>query len=158
MPEANEANILTEEGVEKLKEELHYLENDKRSEVAERIKVALGFGDLSENSEYDDAKNEQALMEGRIAEINNILGSAQVVKAGDNKTVRVGSKVTVEMGDKGPIDYVIVGAAEADVKAGRISNVSPVGRALLGAKKGESVTAVGPTGKKIKLKVIKISK
>lgn len=148
--------ILTQEGREKLEEELHYLETVKRAEIGERIKVAREFGDISENSEYDDAKNEQGMMEARIAEITRILSEATVVTTPKRSTkVNVGSTVTVEMDGKERV-FTIVGAAESDTAAGRISNESPVGQALLGHKKGEQVSAVGPTGRKTEMTIKKI--
>lgn len=148
--------ILTEEGKKKLEEELHFLENDKRAEIGERIKVAREFGDISENSEYDDAKNEQAMVEARIAEVTRILGDATVVTVPKRSSkVNIGSVVTVDMGGKERV-FSIVGAAESDVREGKISNESPVGAALLGHKKGDSVTAAGPTGRQISMTIIKI--
>lgn len=153
---ANDSYILTQDGREKLEEELHYLETEKRAEIGERIRVAREFGDISENSEYDDAKNEQAMMEGRIAEINRILSEATVVKAPKRSTkVNVGSTVTVNM-DGRERELTIVGGAESNVADGKISNESPVGAALLGHKKGDTVTALGPTGREIKLEILKI--
>lgn len=148
--------ILTQEGKEKLEEELHYLENEKRAEVGERIRVAREFGDISENSEYDDAKNEQGMMEARIAEITRILSEATVVTTPKRSNkVNVGSVVTVDMGGTERV-FTIVGAAEADVATGRISNESPVGAALLGHKKGDVVESTGPTGKVTKMEIVKI--
>lgn len=148
--------ILTEDGKAKLEEELHYLENEKRAEVGERIKVAREFGDISENSEYDDAKNEQAMVESRIAEINRILGDATIVTTSKRSSkVGIGSTVTVDMDGKERV-FNIVGAAESDVRSGKISNESPVGAALLGHKKGDSVTAVGPTGRHINMTIEKV--
>ncbi|MCC6108617.1 MAG: transcription elongation factor GreA [Denitrobacterium sp.] len=149
-------NILTEEGKQKLEDELHYLETEKRAEVGERIRIAREFGDISENSEYDDAKNEQGLMEARIAEITNILANATVVAASKRSgKVTVGCTVTVDMGGK-QRDFTIVGAAESDVREGKISNESPVGAALIGHKKGDEVTAVGPTGREIPMTIVSI--
>ncbi len=148
--------VLTEEGKQKLEEELHYLETQKRAEIGERIKVAREFGDISENSEYDDAKNEQGLMEARIAEITRILGDATVVANSKRSTkVNIGSVVTLDMGGQERV-FSIVGAAEADVRDGKISNESPVGAALLGHKKGDVVSAMGPTGKEISMTILKI--
>lgn len=148
--------LLTQEGREKLEEELHFLETVKRAEIGERIKVAREFGDISENSEYDDAKNEQGMMEARIAEINHILSEATVVTTPKRSSkVNVGSTVTVDMGGKERV-FTIVGAAESDTSAGRISNESPVGSALLGHKKGETVVAVGPTGRETEMTITKI--
>ena len=156
MPESD--FILTEEGKQKLEEELHYLETEKRAEVGERIKTAREFGDISENSEYDDAKNEQGQMEARIAEITRILGDATVVAAPKRSTkVGIGSVVTVKMSGQERV-FSIVGAAESDVREGKISNESPVGAALLGKKKGETVKALGPSGKEIEMTIVDISK
>lgn len=153
---ADKDYILTEEGKQKLEDELHYLETEKRAEIGERIKVAREFGDISENSEYDDAKNEQGMMEARIAEITQILGDATVVATPKRSTkVSIGSIVTVEMNKKERI-FNIVGAAEANVAAGKISNESPVGAALLGHKKGDDVKATGPTGRQIEMTIVKI--
>lgn len=148
--------ILTPEGREKLEEELHFLETEKRAEIGERIKVAREFGDISENSEYDDAKNEQGMMEARIAEISRILSEATVVSAPKRSNkVNIGSTVTVEMNGVERV-FVIVGAAESDIAEGKISNESPVGAALLGHKKGDAVETTGPTGKEIKMSILKI--
>ncbi|MEF2560688.1 MAG: transcription elongation factor GreA [Eggerthellaceae bacterium] len=148
--------ILTEEGKAKLEEELHYLETEKRAEIGERIRVAREFGDISENSEYDDAKNEQGMMEARIAEITRILGVATVVTTPKRSNkVNIGSRVTVDMGGR-EREFTIVGGAESDSAAGKISNESPVGAALLGRKKDEEVEAQGPTGRVIKMKILKI--
>ncbi len=148
--------ILTPEGRQKLEEELHYLETEKRAEVGERIKVAREFGDISENSEYDDAKNEQGMMEARIAEIGRILSEATVVEAPKRSSkVTIGSTVTVDMGGRERV-FTIVGGAEADVAAGKISNESPVGAALLGNKKGDKIETTGPTGRVIKMTILKI--
>lgn len=148
--------ILTEEGKQKLEEELHYLETEKRAEIGERIKTAREFGDISENSEYDDAKNEQGLIEARIAEITRILGDATVVATPKRSTrVNIGSVVTVDMGGT-KREFNIVGAAEADVRENKISNESPVGSALLGHKKGDLVIALGPTGKEIEMKIVNV--
>lgn len=152
---ANEI-VLTPEGKQKLEEELHFLETEKRAEVGERIRVAREFGDISENSEYDDAKNEQGLMEARIAQINDILSNAVLVEAPKRSNrVNIGSTVTVDMGGRERV-FTIVGAAEADVSSGKISNESPVGAALLGGKKGDHFTAEGPTGRIIEMDIVKI--
>ena len=148
--------ILTQEGREKLEEELHYLETEKRAEIGERIKVAREFGDISENSEYDDAKNEQGMTEARIAEITRILSEATVVNTPKRSSkVNIGSVVTVDMNGKERV-FTIVGAAESDVAAGKISNESPVGAALLGHKKGDEIATTGPTGREISLTILKI--
>ena len=153
---ANDSFILTPEGREKLEEELHYLETEKRDEIGARIKVAREFGDISENSEYDDAKNEQGMVEARIAEITRILSEATVVATPKRSNkVSIGSTVTVNMGGKERV-FSIVGAAESDVADGKISNESPVGAALIGCKKGDHVETVGPTGRVIEMDIIKI--
>lgn len=151
--------VLTEEGRDDLKAELEHLETAKRAEVGERIKNAREFGDISENSEYDDAKNEQAWLESRIAEINQILANATIVEAPKRSNkVAIGTKVTVQIEGGAERQFTIVGAAEAASAKGKISNESPVGAALLGAHKGDVVTAEGPTGREIKFTVIKIGK
>ena len=148
--------LLTQEGKEKLEQELHYLENEKRAEVGERIKIAREFGDISENSEYDDAKNEQAMVEGRIAEITQILANATIVDAPKRSTKAIiGSTVTVQCADGRERDFKVVGTAEADSSAGKISNESPVGAAILGHKKGDHISLEGPTGKKIEFTILK---
>ncbi len=153
---ANDNYVLTQEGKEKLEEELHYLETEKRAEIGERIKVAREFGDISENSEYDDAKNEQGMMEARIAEISRILSEATVVNTPKRSSkVNIGSVVTVDMNGRERV-FTIVGGAESDAAEGKISNESPVGQALLGCKKGDEVTTTGPTGRDITLTVLKI--
>ena len=153
---ASDNLILTPEGREKLEEELHYLENEKRVEIGERIKVAREFGDISENSEYDDAKNEQGMMEARIAEITHILSEATVVTAPKRSNkVNIGSSVTVDMGGRERV-FTIVGAAESDVAENKISNESPVGAALIGRKKGDEIETIGPTGRAIKMTIKKI--
>ena len=151
--------ILTAEGLEKLKEELHYLQNDKRREVAERIKEAREFGDISENSEYDDAKNEQAMLEQRIAQVEERLRSATVIAAEDISTdvVQVGSVVHVtDEGSGKEQQFTIVGSAEAQPSQGRLSNESPVGRALLGRGRDDVVEVPLPRGGTRRLKVTKI--
>ena len=153
---ANDNFILTVEGRAKLEEELHYLETEKRAEIGERIKVAREFGDISENSEYDDAKNEQGMMEARIAEITRILSEATVVNAPKRSNkVNIGSTVTVDMGGRERV-FTIVGAAESDVASGKISNESPVGAALIGKKKGDHIETTGPTGRAIEMDILKI--
>ena len=148
--------ILTQEGKDKLEEELHFLETEKRAEIGERIKVAREFGDISENSEYDDAKNEQGMMEARIAEISRILSEATVVNTPKrSNSVHIGSTVTVDMGGRERV-FTIVGGAESDAAAGKISNESPVGSVLLGHKKGDVVETTGPTGRKITMTFLKL--
>ncbi len=151
--------ILTQEGLDKLKEELEFLANDKRREVAERIKEAREFGDITENSEYDDAKNEQAMLEQRIAQLEDKLRSAQVIDAKDVSTdvVGVGSVVHVKDEKTGKSQkYTIVGSAEANPADLKLSNESPVGRALLGHKRNEVVSVPVPKGPARKLKITKI--
>jgi transcription elongation factor GreA len=152
--------ILTPEGLEKLKQEISYLSGDKRREVAERIKEAREFGDISENSEYDDAKNEQAMLEARIAALEDKLRSASVIDARElsNDVVRVGSAVNVKDETSGKsLQYVIVGSTEANPAENRLSNESPVGKALLGHKKGDSVKVQLPNGKARELRITKIA-
>ena len=139
--------ILTQEGHDNLEKELNYLKTEKRAEIAERIKVALGFGDLSENSEYDEAKNAQAENEVRIVELENKLRHAKIIdeKEIDTETVQIGNVVKVhdlEFDEK--IEYTIVGSTEVDLAENKISNESPLGEALLGAKKGQTVEVNAP--------------
>ena len=151
--------ILTAEGLEKLQEELELLSKDKRREVAERIKEAREFGDISENSEYDDAKNEQAMLEARISTIQEKLRMATVIDASDVSTdvVQVGSVVHVKDEKTGKsARYTIVGSAEAKPAENKLSNESPVGRALLGHKRNETVSVQVPRGPARKLKITKI--
>ena len=147
--------ILTPQGLETLQRELDDLQTTKRREVAERIKEAREFGDISENSEYDDAKNEQAMLESRIMTLEDKLRSASVIDASELSpdVVRVGSQVSVK-DDKGKsLTYTIVGSTEADPGANRLSNESPVGKALVGRKKGEAVKVTLPSGKQRELTV-----
>lgn len=150
--------LMTYEGVRKLEDELEVLKTVKRKEITEKIKVALGYGDLSENSEYDEAKNEQAFIEGRILQLENMLKNAQVVDNSDlpKDVVAVGSKVKVMDFDfDEEVDYLIVGSAEADPMNFRISNESPVGKALIGRKVGEEFEVAVPGGMS-KFKIISI--
>ena len=151
--------ILTPEGLEKLKAEIEYLSNDKRREVAERIKEAREFGDISENSEYDDAKNEQAMLESRIALLEDKLRAATVIDATelDTNVVRVGSLVNVkDEGSGKTLKYTIVGSTEAAPGENRLSNESPVGKALVGHKRNDVVQVTLPNGKSRELKITKI--
>lgn len=152
--------VLTAEGQTKLEEELRYLETVRRREVGERIKEAKEFGDISENSEYDDAKNEQAWVEGRIAEVNLILANATIIESPPNSTkVTLGSKVDLQDSETGKIhSYQIVGSAEADPTQAKISNESPVGQAIMGAKKGQTVKVSTPSGRLLEYTVKKISR
>ena len=152
--------ILTQEGYDKLEKELNYLKTEKRAEIADRIKVALGFGDLSENSEYDEAKNAQAENEVKIAELENKLRHAKIIdeKDIDTETVQIGNKVKVldvEFDEK--IEYTIVGSTEVNLAENKISNESPLGEALLGAKKNQTVEVNAPAGV-MKYKILSIKK
>lgn len=152
--------MLTDDGLKKLQDELENLKTTGRKEIAEKIKVARGYGDLSENSEYDEAKNEQAKIEARIVEIEAMLKNVEIITdvKGSTKTVMLGSKVKildVEFDEEAI--YRIVGSAEADPNEGLISDESPVGKALLGHKVGETVFAEAPAGE-IEFKIISISK
>ena len=152
--------ILTQEGFDKLEEELNYLKTEKRTEIAERIKVARGFGDLSENSEYDEAKNAQAENEQQIAELEAKIRHAKVIdsKEIDTKTVQIGN--TVKLYDEEfeeEIEYTIVGSTEVNLAENKISNESPIGKALLGRKKGEVVDVDAPDGI-IKFEILAIKK
>jgi transcription elongation factor GreA len=150
--------ILTPEGLEKLKQEIEYLSTDKRREVAERIKEAREFGDISENSEYDDAKNEQAMLEARIATLEDKLRSASVINASELSpdVVRVGSQVHITDDNGKKATYTIVGSTEADPSSNKLSNESPVGKALVGRKKGDTAKVTLPNGKTRELTVTKI--
>jgi len=144
--------ILTKEGLEELEKRLEYLKLTARKEITERIKVAREFGDLSENAEYDAAKNEQAMIEGEILEIEEKIKNAVIIKDSDIKkgVVSIGSKVDVyDVTYDENCTYEIVGTTEADVEAGRISNESPVGNALLGRKEGDKIEVSVPEGKAI---------
>ena len=152
--------LLTQEGYDNLEKELEYLTTEKRAEIAERIKVALGFGDLSENSEYDEAKNAQAANETKIAELENKLRYAKIIDESeiDTKTVQVGNTVKVlDIEFNEEETYTIVGSTEVDLAQNKISNESPIGAALMGAKKGQVVEAQAPAGV-IKYKILSITK
>ena len=151
--------FITEEGLQKIEDEIEYLKTVRRKEVAERIKVALGYGDLSENSEYDEAKNEQAQVEERIAKLEYMARNAKVVKEDDlnEDIVNVGSTVVVKDIETGDEDtYDIVGSAEADPLEGKISNESPIGAGLMGKSVGDVAEIEVPQGK-VQLEVLKIS-
>ena len=140
-------SFLTHEGYQKLQEELDFLRSQKRQEIANRLHEAMEGGELIENAEYEAAKNEQAFVEGRIKELEILLATARVISEGDKaEAVQVGSKVTIRMESDSPEIYTIVGAAEANPRAGRISNESPLGRALLNKKVGERVQVDAPAG------------
>ncbi|MDY0324357.1 MAG: transcription elongation factor GreA [Candidatus Carbobacillus sp.] len=152
--------ILTASGLKKLEEELEYLKTVKRKEVAERIKIAIGYGDLSENSEYEDAKNEQAFIEGRIITLEKMLRNVKVISDDEVGTdsVSVGSTVVVyDMDLDEEVHYTIVGSAESDPLENKISNESPVGEALLGKKRGDVVEVQVPAGV-IRYKIVDIQK
>mgnify|MGYP004499333183 FL=1 len=152
--------ILTQEGYDNIEKELEYLRTEKRAEIAERIKVALGFGDLSENSEYDEAKNAQAENENKIAELENKIRYAKIIdeKDIDTKTVQIGNIVKLhDIEFDEDVEYTIVGSTEVDLAENKISNESPIGKALLGAKKGAEVEVEAPVGI-IKYKILSIKK
>ena len=158
--EENKAVLLTQEGYDKLEKELEYLRTEKRAEVAERIKIALGFGDLSENSEYDEAKTAQAENEAKIADLENKIRYAKIIDESeiDTKTVQVGNVVTVlDMEFEEEETYTIVGSTEVDLAQNKISNESPIGLALMGAKKNQIVEVNAPAGI-LKYKVLSIKK
>jgi transcription elongation factor GreA len=151
--------VLTPEGLTELKAKIEHLSTNRRREVAERIKEAREFGDISENSEYDDAKNEQAMLEARIAQLEEKLRAAQVIEAKDLSTdvVQVGSVVHVKDEKTGKSQkFTIVGSAEAKPAEAKLSNESPVGRALIGKKRNEIVSVQVPRGPARKLKITKI--
>lgn len=158
--EANGKNrpVISADGLAKLEEELNHLKVVKRKEIAEQIKTAISFGDLSENAEYDEAKNEQARIEGQISHLENMIRNAVVVEASEVSTteVGVGSVVRVQDVDSGKeTEYQVVGATEADPLAGRVSNESPIGAALMGGKKGKKVSFNIPDGTRT-LKIMEI--
>ena len=151
---------ITDDGLKKLEEELEYLKTTGRTEIAEKIKIARGYGDLSENSEYDEAKNEQAKIEARIVEIEAMLKNVEIITdiKGSAKRVMVGVKVKVlDLEYNEEFEYRIVGSTEADPRKNKISDESPVGKALIGKKAGDEVIVEAPAGE-IKLKIIGISK
>ena len=147
--------FLTEEGLKKLEEELNYLETEKRAQVAARIQSAKEEGDISENAEYDDAKHEQAFVEGRIMTLRGMVRNAVIIEdKGPSDVARLGSRVTVqEDGMEEPEVYHIVGSAEVDPLNGRISNESPIGRALMGQRVGAVVSYQAPAGE-IRLEIL----
>ena len=152
--------LLTQEGIDKLEQELDSLKTTKRAEIAERIKIALGFGDLSENSEYDEAKNAQAENETKIAELENKLRNAKIIDESeiDTKTVQVGNTVKlldIEFNEE--VSYTLVGSTEVDLSQNKISNESPIGSAILGAKKNQVVEVQAPAGV-VQYKVLSITK
>lgn len=148
--------LVTREGFEKMQKELDELRSTKRAEIAQRLKAAIAMGDLSENSEYDEAKNAQAFLEGRILQLEQQIRTAQVIEKVAKDRVDVGSTVLIEdMEEHLQEKVTIVGSTESNPFEGRISNESPVGRALMGAKAGDTVEAVAPNGV-LKYKVISI--
>ncbi len=138
---------VTRDGLKKLEEELEYLRTVKRAEVAQRLHDAMGEGDIDENAEYDDAKNEQSFVEGRILTLETMVKNAVLIEEGKRRDqVMLGSTVTIAENGGEPETYHLVGSAEADPRRGRISNESPLGRALLGKRVGDSVTISAPAG------------
>lgn len=152
----SEVSYLTEEGARRLREELEYLKGPAREQLAERLRAAIQMGDLSENADYISAKEDQGFMEGRILELDAVLRNVVILNEdGHHDEVNVGSHVTIQEDDYEPETYYLVGPKEADPRNGRISHESPIGRALLGHKAGEEVTADTPAGS-LKLKILKI--
>ncbi len=152
--------ILTQEGYNKLEEQLNYLKTEKRTEIAERIKTARGFGDLSENSEYDEAKTAQRENEEEIAELEQKIRNAKIIDEAeiDTKTVQIGNLVKlldIEFNEE--VEYTIVGSTEVNLAENKVSNVSPIGKALLGRKKGETVDVDAPAGV-VQYKILAIKK
>ena len=150
---------LTKEGLEKLKAELEHLRTTGRTDIAEKIRIARGYGDLSENSEYDEAKNEQAKIEARILQLEKMLENVVLIEeGGDTETVSIGVTVKVlDIDFDEELTYKVVGSAEADPVAGLISDDSPVGKALIGAKEGDEVVAEAPVGE-LRFKILSISR
>ena len=151
--------LLTPEGFKQLKAELDRLRTEKRREIAERIAAAREFGEIAENAEYDDAKNEQMMLEHRIAQLEERLAHARVidVKKVDTSVVSIGSVVRLRDVDaKETVEYFIVGSAEANPAERKLSNESPVGKAIIGRKKGETVEVITPRGSKVKFKIMEI--
>jgi transcription elongation factor GreA len=149
-------SYLTKEGFDRLQKELEYLRTEKRAEVADRLRDAMEDGELIENAELEAAKNEQSFVEGRIKELEILLANARLIEENTNgDTIQVGSKVKVKEGSFDPEEYVIVGAAEADPRLGRISNESPLGKALLNHKAGDKVKVEAPGGA-FEIEVLKV--
>jgi transcription elongation factor GreA len=150
--------ILTKEGYQRLKDEIEFLQTERRREIAERIKTAREFGDIAENAEYDDAKNEQAMLEARIAKLEERLSAARVIEKREisKDVVSIGAKVRLrDVGAKQTVEYHIVGSAEANPAEHKLSNESPVGQAIMGKKKGETVEVKTPRGS-LKYKILEI--
>ncbi len=157
---ASKEVILTQNGLEKLEKELEFLKSVKRREIASRIKLAINFGDISENSEYEDAKNEQAFIEGRIITLEKMLRNARLIDDGEINTESVSIGCTVTLKDleyNEEVDYTIVGSAEADPSESKISNESPVGKAILGKPVGSEIEVNVPAGN-IRYKIMGIKK
>ncbi len=161
----SEDMLITKEGLKKLKEELDFLKSTKRSEIAQRLKEAISYGDLSENAEYEEAKNDQAFIEGRILELENQIKNAKLIVEGAvakssarGKIIDIGSIVTVrnKTDDDEAETYTIVGSMEADPIEHKISNESPIGKALLGREKGDMVDVMAPAGK-FKYEILKVA-
>jgi transcription elongation factor GreA len=153
------AQPITREGLKKIEDELHYLETERRSQVADKIRQAKELASTQNNAEYEDAKNEQAMVEGRILQLNQLIQNAEVIDetgAAKSKQVILGSRVKVKADDGKSVEYVIVGPAEADPREGKISNESPVGRALIGKRLNDEVQVSVPKGI-ITYKITKIS-
>lgn len=157
--------LVTKEGLKKIKDELDFLKSTKRGEIAARLKEAISYGDLSENAEYEEAKNEQAFIEGRILELEKQVKNARIITEHDAKakvakgvSIEIGSVVTVRNKTDGddPETYTIVGSMEADPIEHKISNESPIGKALLGREKGETVDVIAPAGK-FKYEILKVA-
>ena len=150
--------LITIEGLEELKGELEELKLVKRKEISEKIKAALAFGDISENAEYDEAKNEQAIVEARISKLEIMIKNAKVIKTTKkNGVINIGSKVKIkDLEFDEEMEYTIVGSAEADPFKGRISNVSPLGEALIGKKIGQIIEVDSPAGDKIKYEILTV--
>ena len=150
--------LITIEGLEELKSELEELKLVKRKEISEKIKAALAFGDISENAEYDEAKNEQAIVEARISKLEIMIKNAKVIKTTKkNGVINIGSKVKIkDLEFDEEMEYTIVGSAEADPFKGRISNVSPLGEALIGKKIGQIIEVDSPAGDKIKYEILTV--
>lgn len=154
----NNETLITAEGLEELKNELEDLKIVKRKEISEKIKIALAFGDISENAEYDEAKNEQANVEARIAKLELMIKNAKVIKESNKKgVINIGSKVKIkDIEYDETMEFTIVGSAEADPFKGKISNVSPLGKALIGKKIGETIEVASPEGIMIKYEIVGI--
>ncbi|MDD4832432.1 MAG: transcription elongation factor GreA [Clostridia bacterium] len=151
--------FLTQEGFNELEEKLNYLKSVRRTEVSQKISEARDLGDISENAEYDAAKDEQAFVEGEILEIETKLANAVIIDVTDTKAVTIGSKVTVEIAStKEKKVYTIVGTSETDPSAGRISNESPIGKSLIGKKAGSPVVVELPNRKTMQMKILSIKK